>query len=273
MRVKLALSVFFLAYTSADAQQQTSPVLAAPVSRDDARAVTAASVWPTGEQWRRASTRAVRDPRTWVPAVGAVVVAVGGWDAKISRWATSNTPVFGSSESALQASDDLRLASHLLMIGSGLLPGGGEGVWGGRLERMGWEHAGAISASLVTLAVKVAAGRSRPDGSDRLSFPSGHTSRAFAYSAATMQNFSDVPMGGGLRLAGGATAELLAAGTGWARVEAGVHYPTDILIGASLGNAVSVIFCELFRLKSEEVRVNVRSGAAGGSVTVRLGRL
>jgi hypothetical protein len=260
-------------YASAGAQQQAVLRLSAPVSRAGAHDFAAASVWPSGEQWRAASTRAVRDPRTWLPAVGAVVVAIGGWDAKVSRWATSNTPVFGSSESALRASDDLRLASHIFMIGSGLLPGGGEGVWGGRLERMGWEHAGAITASLVTLAVKVAAGRSRPDGSDRLSFPSGHSSRAFAYAAATMQNFSDVQMRGELRFAGGATAELLAAGTGWARVEAGVHYPTDILIGASLGNAVSVIFCELFNLKSGEVRVTVGTGAMAGSVSVRLGRL
>lgn len=60
--------------------------------------------------------------------------------------------------------------------------------------------------------------RQRPDGSDRLSFPSGHTANAFASS-----NW-DVRVSFPLALA-----------TGYLRTAAARHYPTDIAAGAGVG--------------------------------------
>jgi membrane-associated phospholipid phosphatase len=49
-----------------------------------------------------------------------------------------------------------------------------------------------------------------------------------------------------VRLGLGAGIETLAAGTAWARVEAGAHYPSDVLAGAALGRFVSVLLHDAF---------------------------
>lgn len=199
-------------------------------------------------RWRKAFTSAIKDPDTWAPAVAATVIAVGGYDKDISDWATEKTPLFGSQESALKASDALRFASNLGMLATSffLPPQSG--------SRRGFEHRlknaavgtlGAIFATSTTSVLKSATGRLRPDGSDTQSFPSGHASRSFAYAAHSHRNLqqSDLPRGARKALRWSLTG--LAAGTAWARVEAGVHFPTDVLVGAGLGNFAGKFVSEL----------------------------
>ena len=64
--------------------------------------------------------------------------------------------------------------------------------------------------------------------SDKLSFPSGHTSAAALY-AAFIYLYFPLP---------GTCLMVWAAGVGASRVVLGVHYPSDILAGASLGLAI-----------------------------------
>jgi undecaprenyl-diphosphatase len=70
--------------------------------------------------------------------------------------------------------------------------------------------------------------RSVINASDRFSFPSGHTSGAFALATLTALHY------GGLAGA----LYLWAAAVGVSRVVLGVHFPTDILAGALLGTAI-----------------------------------
>lgn len=67
--------------------------------------------------------------------------------------------------------------------------------------------------------------------SDKFSFPSGHTSAATLYSVIIFQHF---PLTGALLL-------FWSAGVGVSRVVLGVHYPSDILAGASLGLAIASV--------------------------------
>lgn len=98
----------------------------------------------------------------------------------------------------------------------------------------------AIAASvLIFKAVKHLVGRPRPFESwqgltslvpapDKFSFPSGHTMTAFAAWAVIMQG---VP---GLGLPFLMVALLI----GTSRIFLGMHYPTDVLVGALLGSAI-----------------------------------
>jgi hypothetical protein len=88
---------------------------------------------------------------------------------------------------------------------------------------------GLLLDAIVVASLKSAVGRSRPDGSDSRSFPSGHTSGAFAISTVLARRH-------GLRVA--IPAYGLAALAAVARMEDKRHYLSDVVAGAALGVAI-----------------------------------
>ena len=96
-----------------------------------------------------------------------------------------------------------------------------------RSVRSGQAQLEALFATgVATLALKSAAVRERPDGSDRRAFPSGHTSTVFATAAALNEIY-------GWRV--GAPSFALAGLVGVARVSANRHWLSDVAGGAVLG--------------------------------------
>lgn len=79
-----------------------------------------------------------------------------------------------------------------------------------------------------TLGLKLISHRTRPDG-EKYSFPSGHTSRAFAVATALET------MHGPLI---GIPAFLLAGCAGFARIEKNKHFLSDVVFGAAWGSAI-----------------------------------
>lgn len=75
--------------------------------------------------------------------------------------------------------------------------------------------------------------------SDPNSFPSGHTSAAFAFAVALCLNLKS-RWGRALALA---AAVLM----GLSRVYVGVHFPTDVLAGAALGTIYAVVCTAVYR--------------------------
>ncbi|RMG43762.1 MAG: phosphatase PAP2 family protein [Acidobacteria bacterium] len=144
------------------------------------------------------------------------------------------------------------------------------GSWRVKGGRLLLDHAAAVTATSLTAGLKRATRRRRPDGSDRESFPSGHASRAFAYAAAGRVDLEESALPPGWRCALGAGLTALAAGTAWARVEAGVHFPTDVLAGAALGNFTARVMHERFAGRGREVSVAVDRRRGGWSVGVTL---
>jgi len=85
-----------------------------------------------------------------------------------------------------------------------------------------------IVSGSVTLVLKLATDRERPDGSSRLSFPSGHASAAFATATVFERRY-------GVKI--GAPAYVVAAWIAASRLNENKHFLSDVVFGASIGIA------------------------------------
>lgn len=229
-----------------------------------------AGSWPTRLRLKHAFSKALRSPATWAPAAGAAVMASTDWDGKVSRWAVERTPVFGSARSAREWSDNLRTATHVGMIGTALAVPGTKPSWKPKLQRLLVEQAGSLLAINTTNVLKEVTQRERPDASDQASFPSGHSTKAFSYAAFGCRNLEATELPEPVRRGLGIGFYTVAAGTAWARIEGGVHYPSDVLGGAALGNFLALFIHDAFLGASDRVTVDVEVSPRNASFTARL---
>jgi membrane-associated phospholipid phosphatase len=149
--------------------------------------------------------------------------------------AVAATPTPSLDEPLRRLSNAANNSRLWLAIATGLRVTGGQA--GRRAAARGTVAIGVTSA-LVNLAVKSAWARQRPDRVGvgvpvwrnvpmpaSTSFPSGHAASGFAFAAAIGR---DQPwLGLALRF--------LAAAVAYSRVHTGVHYPSDVVVGALIG--------------------------------------
>ncbi len=83
----------------------------------------------------------------------------------------------------------------------------------------------------LTIALKRITGRTRPDGSDSRSFPSGHTAGASCAAAVLWADHGP---------AAGIPAASLALYTCLSRVNMARHFPSDVVMGAAIGVACGI---------------------------------
>ncbi len=217
------------------------------------------STLPNGREWgqdatfkpgweavRESAVRAAKSPYTWAPLAGAALLQIGDWDSELADWASENTPVFGSQQSARDASDTLKDISAAAWLVTALATPSGDSSreW---LAAKSKGIAVGVTASLltggITSAVKNWSDRTRPDGSNTDSFPSGHSSSASAY--ATLA----------------------------ARVEGGVHYPSDVLAGMALGHFVAAFINDAFMGLSDSATESVALALSPELVSIRFWRV
>jgi membrane-associated phospholipid phosphatase len=192
----------------------------------------------------RAAADAILAPATWVPLVLALALQLGNADAELSGWAARETPVFGSTEAAKDMSDVLywtTVAGYGVTALATLGSSGAKDCRVNLLRRVAVGAAAHSATSGATDVLKNASGRRRPDGSNDKSMPSGHSSGAAVAATLASRNLdwsalSERPAG----MARGVLA-LAAAGTAWARVEGERHYPSDVLVGMSLGHFIGAL--------------------------------
>ena len=111
------------------------------------------------------------------------------------------------------------------------------GLWGlgkatrrDQLEKIGADLIRTLAyTQLVVAPVKIAVRRERPDHSNRLSFPSGHTANGFAIARLFHRHYG-LGVGAPLYIVGG----FVAAG----RIEDDRHFLSDVVMGAVLGTLV-----------------------------------
>lgn len=126
--------------------------------------------------------------------------------------------------------------------------------WTGDLEAAG----SIVIAGGAAYGLKHAFPEERPDHSDRRSFPSGHSSEAFA-AAATIENRYGWKAG----LPAFAVASFVAA----ARVEARKHHWYDCLAGAAIGTASGFL---LTTKRSDRVQLLPWGDVSGGGMAMAM---
>lgn len=206
-----------------------------------------ATVAPGWDRIAHAALKAAKDPFTWVPAAGAAALQIDNFDDEIADWANDRTPLFGSRESASDASDWLQAASVAVYVGTGLGAPAPRGEWLGTKAKGFAVGAAAIGATIgTTTLLKETTDRDRPLGHGDDSFPSGHANLVSVSARLTHETLRYYDLPRGARIAADASLVGLALTTGWARVEAGEHHPADVLAGAALGNFFAVFATEAF---------------------------
>jgi hypothetical protein len=125
--------------------------------------------------------------------------------------------------------------------------------WAG--EELGFDRAGLMlvattEAALITTVLKYSVRQERPDSTQRNSFPSGHTTTAFAFAAVVGEEH-------GWRW--GVPAYALATLVGWSRMNDNKHYLHDVLAGATIGTSVGLGVVRKMRQRQplNEVRAEV----------------
>ena len=194
------------------------------------------------------------EPATWVPFTAAAVISVAGVDNEISDWATDNTPVFGSPGSANSASDLLRdtlVTSALITSVFAPIKPAEDNF---RIRRVVATALGQSTAAGIVQSGKLTFRRERPNERDDRSFPSGHSGSSFTSAVLIEQNINETIQKPWLRKSIKAGTTGTAAAVAWARVEAGEHFPVDVLFSAALGNLVAKVF---YRSLVSEYRTNV----------------
>lgn len=231
-----------------------------------------ATLTPAKRTLGRVIVRTATAPQTWVPLVVAAALQVERMDARATAWASDHTPIFGSRKAADLASSRLADAATVA-CGLSILaaPSGTQaGEWLTRkLEGGGLDLAAFAVAQGTAAGLKRVTGRTRPDGSDEQSFPSGHATRASVAATLAQRNAHAALGDGAAATASGLGTFALAAACAWSRVEARRHYPADALAGFALGHLVGAIVNDAFVTPAlpVSVRVSIAPGR-GGAIEV-----
>jgi undecaprenyl-diphosphatase len=124
---------------------------------------------------------------------------------------------------------------------------------GGSRGRRAAEHglvAIAVTSAIVNGPLKLIFRRARPNSRPPLiprprttSFPSGHAASAFAFASAVSR---EIPAAAVVLLP-------LASIVSYSRVYVGVHYPSDVVLGAAVGAGTGVMAHGLLRVASRAV--------------------
>lgn len=208
-----------------------------------------ATLTPGWDRVKSSVVNAALSPETWAPAAGALILQVDDMDERISDWASENNPVFGSKEDAREWSNRLEGGSGVVYLVTALAAPGGDDPGDWLVAKAKGLSVGLTAVGITagnTMLLKKAFGRTRPDGSDNKSMPSGHVSRTSAFTTLARRNLDSVSLSPKGRVLTNIGIAGIAVGTGWGRIEANVHYPSDVLAGYALGHFFSVFINDAF---------------------------
>ena len=201
------------------------------------------SMSETGGGSGRAS--ATRRPGDWL---------VGGFDTT-SRWVTVGLFVGLGGYLFLADQDDVRSlgdATQAIPLTAALGLSIGVGDWQG-LKQLGLSGGTAFA---LTHGIKEVVDKNRPDDTANNSFPSGHTSASVTGAAFIWRRYGPK---------WGAPAAIIAAYTGFSRVEGQKHFMDDVISGAAVGLISNLLWTDPV---DERVRMALFPTKGGAGVNV-----
>ena len=195
-------------------------------------------------------------------------------DRRTSDWAREHTPVFGSQHNAEKWSDDLRTASVVAHYATIVATPSGDdfGEWLANKAKGTLVDVAAVAATTaITGSLKKAVGRTRPNGEDDESFPSGHTASSAVHTRLASRNLRSIDMPDGARTTLDVGLYALTIGTSWSRIEAGWHFPADTMFSMALGNFMASFVNDAFLgLDSSSSSLTVAATPDGAIVQWRM---
>lgn len=250
-------------------------VLLLPACATSTASSSKSRLLPTLQRVKHAAVRAVQEKDTWIPSVGAALIAASGTDQSISDWASTQNPVFGSVDAAKRGSDITRDSSKVILYSTLLLNNDSQAssrTMGDRLYEFGVEQSALSIAGNSTVALKGVVGRERPNGSSNRSFPSSHSTDAFSHTTLAKENLKHLSVSSRAHNVIDTGLTGLAMATAWGRVEGKMHYPTDVLVGAALANFTTHFFHNLWLSDKSRSRIIVSPNPSkgGGAVGVEI---
>ena len=219
-----------------------------------------------------AAYRAFFDLQTLLPAAGALVFTLDHYDKRVSKWAITHHPIFASENSASQASDYLSygLGAETFVTALATPSGKDSKDWTyNKAKGVGVELGAELATAGATTLLKDTTNRTRPNGGNK-SFPSGHSSDAFSSATLANRNLNSIKMPEEMRMPLQIGNIVLATGVAWARVEAGAHYPSDVLAGAALGHFLSAFMYDAFMGLPEHKRWGLYVSPTKGGAMIGL---
>ena len=208
-----------------------------------------ATLTPGWKRIKDSAVNAAMSPETWGPIAGALALQIDDMDKRISDWASKNNPVFGSQEKAGNWSNYLENASGAVYFTIVMAAPGGDDASEWLMAKAKGLAVGLAAHGITgesTSLIKRYSKRTRPNGANTKSLPSGHASGTAVFTTLARRNLDLINISPGKRLFADIGIIGLAAGTCWARVEAKAHYPSDVLAGYALGHFFSSFINDAF---------------------------
>lgn len=208
-----------------------------------------ATLTPGWNRIKESVIKATLSPETWGPVAISMGLMIDEADERVSDWASNSNPLFGSLENAAKWSDYLAYASGAAYFITSLATPSGDNPseW---LEAKAKGLALGVAVSGITAGstelIKDISGRPRPDESNDKSFPSDHASTAAVFTTLARRNLKLLSLSPRNKIFTDICITATAVGTGWARVEANKHNPSDVLAGYALGHFLSAFINDAF---------------------------
>lgn len=213
----------------------------------------------------RAAKSAFYDYGTWPLLIGAAAFRTSEYDTKIADYAMEHRPLFSNDDNAAKTTDWLRSFDEALTVGTALAV---DEDWTVKGKRALVESGALFVTRFSTTQMNERINREYPDGSGNDALGSHHAATPFAAAALTRRNLSSIDMPDWAAMSINTSSYAAATASAWGRIEMGLHYPSDQLISAAVGNFIAIFFHDAFFPK--EIMLDYSPQPGGGYLSLHI---